>query len=80
VTGVILNLAVWFGLHTLFARLETIIAGPLHLLWPDWSSIDPISLALTLLAALMLFRLKLGTFRTLGVCAVLGFAARYVGS
>jgi chromate transporter len=77
VTGVILNLAVWFGLHTLFGRLETVSAGPLHLIWPDWASIDAISLALTLLAALMLFRLKLGTFATLGVCAVLGFGARY---
>jgi len=77
VTGVILNLAVWFGLHTLFDRLQTISIGPLHLLWPDWVSIDGIALALTLLAALMLFRFKLGTFATLGVCAVLGFAANY---
>jgi chromate transporter len=78
VTGVILNLAIWFGLHTLFSRLQTVLAGPLHLLWPDWASIDPVALALTLLAALMLFRLKLGTFKTLGVCAVLGLGARYV--
>ena len=77
VTGVILNLAVWFGLHTLFARLENVSAGPLHLLWPDWASVDPVALALTLVAALMLFRFKLGTFTTLGVCAALGFAVNY---
>jgi chromate transporter len=79
VTGVILNLAVWFGLHTLFGRLETVKSGPLHLLWPDWGSVDPLALALTLIAALMLFRLKWGTFATLGFCAMLGLAVRSAG-
>ena len=79
VTGVILNLAIWFGLHTLFGALATVSAGPIHLLLPVWASIDPLALALTLLAALMLFRLKVGTFATLGICAALGFAVRYAG-
>ena len=68
----------WFGLHVLFGRLEPLTTGPLRLLWPDWTSLDPIALALTLWAALMLFRLKLGTFATLGISAALGLAARFV--
>jgi chromate transporter len=79
VTGVILNLAIWFGLHTLFRNLHEVSAGPFRLLWPDWASLDPLALALTLVAAVMLFRLKLGTFATLGVCSGLGLALGYVG-
>jgi len=76
VTGVILNLAVWFALHTLFARIAPVTVGPLHLLWPDWTSVDPLAVALTTLAALLLFVFKRGTFTTLGICAALGLGLR----
>ena len=78
VTGVILNLAIWFGLHTLFANVKLVSFGPLHLNWPDWASLDVLSLGLAVLAGLMLFRFKLGTFTTLGVCAALGVVARFM--
>jgi len=79
VTGVILNLAIWFGLHTLFNRVEAVSAGPVHLLWPAWRSLDPIALILTIIAALALFRFKLGTFATLGLCAGLSVVASFAG-
>jgi chromate transporter len=79
VTGVILNLAIWFGIHTLFGRVATISAGPLHLLVPDWQSIDVVACSLTALAALMLFRFKVGAFATLMLSAALGLALRYSG-
>jgi chromate transporter len=79
VTGVILNLAIWFGVHTLFARVTTVSSGPRHVLWPEWQSIDPTACGLTALAALLLFRFKVGAFVTLAVCAALGLAAHSAG-
>ncbi len=46
--GVILNLALWFALHILFARVSRLEAGPLSLPVPDPSSLDPGALALTI--------------------------------
>lgn len=74
VVGVILNLAIWFGLHVLFRHVGTLKAGPVSMAWPDPSSIDVWALLLTVAAAFMLFRLGLGIVYTLLVCAVAGFA------
>jgi len=76
VVGVILNLAVWFGLHTLFREVGPLKVGPLDIAWPVWSSLDPAALALALVAALALFRLKLGMIPTLALCAGLGFGIK----
>lgn len=78
VVGVIANLALWFGLRVIFARVETAQYGPLRLSLPDPLSLVPDALALTALAAVCLFVLKLGVVRTLGVTAAAGFAARTV--
>ena len=78
VVGVILNLAVWFGLHTLFREVGTLKAGPLDLAMPVWSSLDPAALVLALVAAFALFRLKLGMIPTLALCAALGFGIRAI--
>lgn len=40
VVGVILNLAIWFGLHVLFGNVETQTFGPLRLFTPELASID----------------------------------------
>lgn len=79
VAGVILNLAVWFGLRTLFARVETIPLGPLRLDVPVPGSLDPAALALTLAAILAVFRLGLGTLPTLALCAGAGILLRLAG-
>jgi chromate transporter len=72
VVGVILNLAVWFALHVLFARTQ-----PLHLLGiafdvPLLASINLPSLFLTLGAILAVFRFKVGMIPVLAACSVLG--------
>jgi chromate transporter len=46
VVGVIANLSVWFALHVLFGSLAELRAGPLHLLWPDWSTVNPVALVI----------------------------------
>ncbi len=74
VVGVILNLAVWFGLHVVFRQVGRLEAGPLSLAWPDPASIDLWALGLTAAAAVMLFRLRLGIVRTLMISAVAGYA------
>ena len=79
VAGVVLNLALWFALATAFGSVTTIVVGPLHLPVPQWSSIDLLSLAITAVAALLVFRLRLGTLKVIAVCAVLGVITQMIG-
>jgi chromate transporter len=72
VVGVILNLAVWFGLHVMFERVDEVHAQGLRLHLPDWPTLNLASLVLTVVAFAALFWLRLGMLRTLGVCAALG--------
>ena len=79
VVGVILNLAIWFGLHVLFTDVTTIQAGPLKMEVPVLSSVDWASLVLTLLAVLAIFRLKMSVMTVLLGSAVLGMAWTLAG-
>jgi len=72
VVGIILNLALWFGQHVLFARVG---AGPLGLPAPDVTSVQPLSVVLALAAAFALLRLHWGMGRVLGGCALAGALA-----
>jgi chromate transporter len=74
VVGVILNLAVWFSLHTLFAEVASEEIGPLRLLVPAWGSIDPVAACIAIAAFYALFRLRFGMLRTLGLSALVGAA------
>lgn len=72
VVGVILNLAVWFGLHVIFARVGRWEGFALSLPWPDLSTLDPLALTLTLLALAAVFLARLGPVTVLSACAVAG--------
>jgi chromate transporter len=65
VVGVILNLAVWFGLHVLFRDATRVHIGGATLDVPVLSSLDFASLVLTAAAALAVFRLKFGVITVL---------------
>ena len=80
VVGVVLNLAVWFSLHVLFAELQT-WQGPLglRLLVPVWSSLDPAAAGLALLAGVALLGLHRGMLQTLLGAAGLGMLWRLLG-
>ena len=67
--------AIWFGLHVLFGRVGTFEVGPLSIASPDLASINWIAVALSILAVLCLFRLKLGILKTLGICGAIGLVA-----
>ena len=72
VVGVIANLAMYFSLHTLFRDTTTTTWGPLDLELPALGTLRPVSLGITITAALMIFRLRWSVLRTLGVCAAIG--------
>jgi chromate transporter len=78
VVGVILNLSVWFALHVLFRKVDEARVGPLHLTLPQVDSLDPVALALGVLAVFSLFRWKLGMVRTLALSLALGFVWKMV--
>ncbi len=71
VVGVILNLAVWFALQTLFAVVNEVQMGPLRLLIPEWSTLDPFALLIAIGACVALFRFKLNMLWTLLGSAVI---------
>ena len=79
VVGVILNLALWFALHVVFATIEERQVSHLRLYWPDWTTVDWLALALTLGALVAMLRFKLGMLPTLAAVALLGLIVRYLG-
>src|SRR5499426_1329809 len=72
VVGVILNLAVWFALHTLFGEVRDVRWGALHLQVPILSTAHPVSIALMLAALLAIFRYKVGMLPVLAGAALAG--------
>ncbi len=72
VVGVILNLTIWFAMHVMFAKVDRVAAGLIHLTWPQWVTIDWGTLPLLAVAVVTLFRLQLGVPATLAICALLG--------
>ena len=76
VVGVIANLALWFALRVAFTRVETAEIGPMRISVPDPLTMVPDAVALTALAGVCIYVLKLDVVRTLFVTAGAGFAAR----
>ncbi|MCY1664545.1 chromate efflux transporter [Rhizobium sp. SL86] len=86
VVGVIANLALWFGLHVLFAEVARLPLVPgwtgeraPGLWWPSLTTLDPAALVLFLVSALMLLRLKIGLVKVLLACALAGLFWRLAG-
>jgi len=74
VVGVILNLSVWFAVHTVFHTVQMQGIGPMRVNVPVWQSVDLAALALSAAALLAMLRFKLGMGWTLLGSAVLGAA------
>jgi chromate transporter len=79
VVGVIANLALWFALHVLFARVDLVPAGLLRLQVPDLSSFDWRAALIAVLAIVLIFRMKRGLVLVLAVCAAAGLALSQLG-
>lgn len=76
VVGVILNLAIWFALHVLFAKVALHEWGLLQLHVPDPTSLDPFALAIAAAALIALLRFKAPILAVLGASAAAGLAVK----
>jgi len=74
VVGVIANLALYFAVHTLFARTREPDWGPLSLVAPVWSSYVWEAWLVAAVAGVLVFALRWSVLRTLGLCAAVGVA------
>jgi len=79
VVGVVLNLAIWFAIHTLFRRTAEIAIGPIGFDAPVPASLDPWALALSLGAILAIFLFRSGVIVTLAATAGLGVVLHLAG-
>ncbi|AWM01661.1 chromate efflux transporter [Bradyrhizobium amphicarpaeae] len=79
VVGVILNLSIWFALHTLFRETVPVHALPLNFDRPVLTSVDVPALLLAIAAATAIFRFKLGMLTVLAGSCAAGVALRLVG-
>jgi chromate transporter len=76
VVGVVLNLAVWFALHTVFAQVRDVVWGPLALPVPRLASLDVGAALIAALASFAVFRLRWGMLAVLGAGAAAGLLIR----
>ena len=79
VVGVILNLAVWFAVHTLFHETVQVRTTFLAFDAPTLKSVDLWSLAISVAAAVAIFRFRVGMIPTLFACCLVGITMYFVG-
>jgi chromate transporter len=79
VVGVILNLSIWFALHTLFRETIPVRSFGLSFDMPITASIDVAALVLAVAAATAVFRFNLGMLTVLAGSCVAGVALRLAG-
>ena len=78
VVGVVLKLAVWFSLHTLFGTVTTEQFGPLRVLVPELATVNVAACLVAILALLLTFWWKKGMAVTLATSATFGVALYFV--
>jgi chromate transporter len=76
VVGVVLNLAIWFSLHTLFGVVEKRSFGALVIQVPDWATLDVAAATLAIGAAVAALRFRVGMLQLIAACAAIGAAWR----
>ncbi len=79
VVGVILNLAIWFGLHVVFDDVRTITSYGLNIDLPVWSTLNFASAGLVIAAMIAVFQFRLGAVPVLLYCAAGGVALSFAG-
>jgi chromate transporter len=79
VVGVILNLSIWFALHTLFRETTPVRAFPLAFDMPVISSVDIPALVLSIAAATAIFRFNVGMLWVLAGSCAAGVLLRLIG-
>jgi len=79
VVGIILNLSIWFALHTMFRQTVEVKSFGLAFDAPVLASVDVPALALSMAAAVAIFRFKLGMLVVLAASCVAGVLLRLAG-
>jgi chromate transporter len=79
VVGVILNLSIWFALHTLFRQTIEVRGFGFAFDAPVFSSVDVPALVLAIAAATAIFRLNVGMLVVLAASCVAGILLRLAG-
>lgn len=79
VVGVVLNLAIWFAIHTLFRETFPVRASFLNFDAPKLGSVDFWALVLSIAAAVAIFRFKIGMITTLAGCCAAGIVLHVAG-
>ena len=80
VVGVVLNLAVWFAVHTLFHETTPIRTALFAFDLPKAHSLDPWALAIAVVAAVLIFQFRVGMIATFVACCLAGIALYFVGA
>jgi len=79
VVGIILNLAIWFAAHSLFAQVTPVRSFGLRFDAPLPASANLWAIALALAAGLAIFRFRVGMIATMAGCAAGGCALYLAG-
>src|SRR6478752_8114964 len=79
VVGVILNLSIWFALHTVFRETSPVRSFGLSFDMPILSSVDIPALILAIAAATAIFRFNMGMLTVLAGSCAAGVLLRLVG-
>jgi chromate transporter len=79
VVGVIMNLAIWFGIHTVFRDVHPVEWGILNFDAPMWQSVNLWALLLSAAAIIAMFRFKIGMLPVLAATSGAGIALHAAG-
>jgi chromate transporter len=79
VVGVILNLAIWFAIHTVFREVWPVRGFGFSFDAPVPGSVIPSALMLSLAAVIAIFRLRIGMMATLAACSLAGVVLYLAG-
>ncbi|MBL0405872.1 chromate efflux transporter [Microvirga aerilata] len=80
VVGVVLNLAIWFAIHTVFRETWAVRSFGLSFDAPVLASVDVWALLLSAAAVIAMFRFKVGMIPTLAACSAIGVVLYLVGA
>jgi len=81
VVGVVLNLAIWFGLRVMFTELVELplMIGEMTVVVPSLPSFDPLASAIMGMSLLAIARFRIGMIKVLVTSAATGLALGSVG-
>lgn len=80
VVGVVLNLAIWFAIHTVFRETWPVRSFGLSFDAPVLASVDVWALLLSAAAVIAMFRFKVGMIPTLAACSAVGIVLYLTGA